>query len=103
MNRLVGCALVVLGALGLAACAEEEPTEFGEDNRDGFAAACSQPLEDSRLVSDICQCVFDETTSNIVFSEFAALDTRLTENAELSLPIEVTDIIADCVLEEADL
>jgi hypothetical protein len=103
MNRLVAVAVVALGALGLAACAEEEPTEFSADIRSGFLAACSQPLEDTRLIGDICQCVFDETRSAIVFSEFTALDAELAEDREQTLPTELTEIIADCVLDEADL
>lgn len=103
MQRLVGLAVVVLGAVALAACSEEAPTDFTADNRSGFLAACSQPLEDSRLIGEICQCVFDETQSAMPFSEFSSIDSRLTENTEQAIPSEITQIIADCVFEEADL
>lgn len=94
--------MVAIGLLG-AACSEEEPTDFSADNRSGFMAACSLPLDDSRLVSDICQCVFEETQDEIPFSQFAATDARLKETPERLLTDQITGIIADCVIEEAEL
>ncbi len=94
--------MVAAGSV-LSACAEDEPTGFTADNRSGFLAACTQPLEDTRLVSAICQCVFDETQVKIPFSRFATTDATLQELPERPLPPEITGIIADCVIEEADL
>lgn len=93
---------VVLG-LGLTACSEEPPNDFTADTRSGFMAACSVPLEDSRLVSDICQCVFEETQAEVLFDRFAEIDQELKENPEQPLSDEITGIIADCVIEEGDL
>ncbi len=99
----LGPIVAVVAALTLVACAEEEPTEFTDDNRSGFLAACSQPLDDSRLVNQICQCVFDETQSAIPFAEFSEIDAALIENPDSALPAEITQIISDCVVEEADI
>ena len=103
MAQRFGFVVVVLAAGILTACADETPTEFTDDNRSGFLAACSQPLEDTRLVNQICQCVFDETQSAIPFAEFSEIDAALIENPESNLPLEINQIIADCVVEEAEL
>ncbi len=96
----------------LAACADEEPQGFTVDTRTGFLAACTQPLEDTRLISAICQCVFDETQAPLSFERFQAIDAELLTEAEEAeeggtpvefeprLPDDLADIIADCVLAE---
>ena len=93
---------LVLVAVGAAACADGQPTDFTADTREGFLAACSVPLDDSRLTSDICQCVFERTQEEISFERFTAIDEQLQDPAR-PLPDEITDIIAECVIEEADL
>ncbi len=66
-------------------------------------AACSVPVDDSRLISDICQCVFDRTQEEIPFGRFTAIDTQLKENPERLLSNEINAIIAECVIDEAEL
>lgn len=89
--------------LGATACSEDAQTDFNAENESGFMAACTQPVEDSRLVAGICQCVFEQIDAEIVFSEFQATDAELTETPSLELPEQITDFIAECVIEEAEL
>ena len=106
---------MVGGGLLLAACAEEEPQDFTVDTRTGFLAACTQPLDDSRMISAICQCVFDETLGQLSFERFQAIDEELLAQAEAAeeaetepefgprLPDDLAAIIADCVVAETEL
>ncbi|MGI9598405.1 MAG: hypothetical protein ACR2QK_19730 [Acidimicrobiales bacterium] len=98
----MAAAMVVLGLL-TAACGDDPPTDFTADTRTGFMAACSVPLDDSRLVSDICQCVFEQTQNEIPFTRFSATDRQLKEDPERVLSAEINGIIADCIIEEAEL
>ncbi len=95
--------ILVASGLLAAACTEEVPTDFNADTRTGFMAACSRPLDDPRLISGICQCVFDETQVEITFDEFVAADQRLVADQEQPLSDELNEIIADCIVEEGDL
>ena len=112
---VAGLSLGVSAGLLASACAEEEPQDFTVDTRTGFLAACTQPLEDSRLISAICQCVFDETQGQLSFERFQAIDAELVAQAEAAeeaettpqfaprLPDDLADIIADCVVAETEL
>ncbi len=109
IGRLAG--LAVASALVLAACSDEEPQDFTADNRTGFLAACTQPLEDSRTISAVCQCVFDETQAQLTFEEFRAIDAELVAQAaadddvegDPALPDDLAEIIAGCLIAETDL
>ena len=104
MRRLVGPGLLgFVFVVTLAACSADTQTEFTVDNESGFMAACTAAIEDSRLVSGICQCVFEQTEAQIPFAEFSATDDELVESPDLALPQEITDIIAQCVIEEGEL
>ena len=112
-QRAIGrvVALVAASTLALTACAEEEPQDFTADNRTGFLAACTQPLEDSRTISAVCQCVFDETQAQLTFEEFRSIDDELVAQAEAeetpedgqALPDDLAEIIASCLIAEAGL
>lgn len=92
-------------AVGLTAagCGVEPPTDFTADTRSGFMAACSRPLEDPQFVTEICRCVFLGAAGELSFDRFAAVDERLRADPEAELPAEIVDIIADCVIEVAEL
>lgn len=94
--------LLALGAL-TAACSEEAPTGFTVDNETGFLAACTDLLEDDPLVSGICQCVIQRTEAELPFARFAAIDAELLNSPDGDLPPEITDIVAECVIDEGDL
>ncbi len=99
----------------LVGCADDEtPTNYTSANRDAFLTACSQPLDDPRLISEVCGCVYERLEFEMSFDDFVELDEALTppevEDDEsnpvtppVTLPDEMTDIVADCFVEEADL
>ncbi|MEM9562358.1 MAG: hypothetical protein AAGA93_07080 [Actinomycetota bacterium] len=101
--------LAAAAALLVAACSEDEPQDFTADNRTGFLAACTQPLDDSRTISAVCQCVFDETQAQLTFERFRSIDDELIAQADdeeiddPSLPDDLAEIIAGCLIAEADL
>lgn len=101
--RVLPLVFVIFAGFAIGACSEDAQTDFSVDNESGFMAACTKPVEDSRLVSGICQCVFEQTEAQIEFSEFSATDELLSDSPTLDLPQQITDIIADCVIEEAEL
>lgn len=92
-----------VASLLASGCAEDEPHEFTDDTRSGFLAACTDPLDDSLLTSSICQCVFDQTQTQLSFERFEQIDELLVLDPETELPDELVDIIATCVIEVADL
>ncbi len=109
---------LVLAALGSVACGSDlEPTDYAVENRTGFLTACARPLDDPRLLNDVCACAYDRIENELRFDEFVELDTELlvdTESAasqaevpqqveSVELPDEIVDIIADCFVEEAGL
>ncbi len=96
-------ALVLLFAFALSACAEEEPAEFTDDTKSGFMAACSDLVEDSRFVGEICDCVFERTEDEFDFTRFATIDQQLAENPDRPLSTEVISIVAECVIETTEL
>ena len=107
MSRSMKVVLAILTLIAIpltaAACSQEEPQEFTNDNRDGFLAACTEQLEDTRLTSAICQCVFDESQVRIPFVRFTTIERELQEDRERELPEELVDIIAQCVIDEGEL
>lgn len=99
-RRLVVSALVLVGALGAVACGEEQAeVDFTED----FLTACSDPLEDARLVGDICQCVFERSQRTIDIERWQTLDEELKANPDQGLPPELVELLADCIVDEGEL
>ena len=101
-------ALGCLAFVGLAGCGEEAPADYTAAHREAFLAACSSPLDDPRLLSDICVCVYDRLESEVSFTRFQAIsDSLAILDAETTdppdMPDEVADAVADCFLSEADL
>ena len=95
--------LVVGLGLSFAACSVEEPTEFTDENRSGFMAACNLPFEDPQLVTAVCGCAFARTEEELSFGRFAAIEEQLKEDPEQQLPAEISEIIAECFIAEAEL
>lgn len=104
-----------MAALALPGCADDEvPTDYTSANRNAFLTACSRPIDDPRLLSGVCDCVYDRLEFEMPFDDFVALDEALTppeiEGDEavqtvppVTLPEEITAIVAECFVEEADL
>lgn len=113
-----------LSAFGLAACSDDIPTDYTAAHREAFLDACSRPLDDPRLLSDICGCVYDRVEDEMPFHEFQRIDERLATTPATAagveadtgaatgaapsivtegLPDEVARLVADCFMLEADL
>lgn len=96
-----------LGAVALLACSEEVATDYTSAHRDAFLTACASPLEDPRLLGDVCVCVYDRLESEISFTRFLAIsETFAIGDGALGpapMPDELTEAVADCVVSEADL
>lgn len=123
-TRLTVIVAVALSAVCLTACSEEVPTDYTAAHRDAFLAACSRPLDDPRLLSDVCACVYDRIEDELPFAEFQRIDERLagtpaatagvatdtssadrevTPSTVEELPVEIARLVADCFTLEADL
>ena len=122
-SALVGVVAAVLLALGLAACSEEVVTDYSAVHRDAFLDACSRPLDDPRLLSDVCVCVYDRIEDEVPFDEFEQMSERLAgstaaaastttntsgeadveQAADADLPDDIAIMVADCFTAEADL
>ncbi len=102
-TRLPAVIGVLVIAFAAAACSPDEPTDYTAENSDGFFAACLQSPEDSFLQAKLCQCVFDNAVLEIPFDRFVEIDESLTLDPLAPLPEELTEIMAQCVIEEADL
>ena len=94
MRKLILSFVFLASACG----ATEQALEFTEFSEESFLAACTQTGEDisldqrasdidSDLVSDICGCVWDTTSSEMSFAEFESLDDLLTQDPNTDLPI----------------
>jgi hypothetical protein len=99
--------LLAVVAVVLFGCSAEEPTDYTSAHRDAFLAACSSPLEDPRLLSDVCVCVYDRLESEVSFPRFVAISEALAAAESsvdpASMPDELADAVADCMISEADL
>jgi len=102
LRTRLALAVVLLAAMATAACGQDEATDYTSAHRDAFLAACSRPLDDPRLLSDVCACVYDEMEQEIPFSEFERISEAL-ESPSTPLPDEIAQAVADCFVREADL
>jgi hypothetical protein len=93
-------AVLLVAVLGLSGCGEEQAdVDFTED----FLTACSDPLDDPRLVGDICQCVFERSQRAFGIERWQAIDEEMKVDADAGLPDELVELLADCIIEEGDL
>mgnify|MGYP007025639228 CR=1 FL=1 len=99
--RTIVATLAALAILG--GCGQDAPEDYSQQTRDNFLIACTAPLEDSRLDVQICQCVFDKAQVRMPYERFASFDQSLIDNPEAVVPAELVDLIAECVVEEAEL
>lgn len=95
---LVGAVLL------LGACGSDVPADYSAETTDDFFAACTEPVEDSILRTRLCQCVIDTIQVEIPYEEFVELDAELAvEEPRIATPPVLVDVIARCVIDEADL
>ncbi len=101
-NRLGAVIVAAALVLGVSGCGEEPVEAFTLDNKEGFMTACVDSELDSELLTAVCGCVIEELES-YEYEEFESLDAALVENPEAQLPAAVTDVVADCFIEAAEL
>lgn len=97
-------ALIVCGVLVflLAGCGEEKVEAFTLDNKEGFMKACVDSDIDTELMTVVCGCVIEELES-YDYDEFETLDAALVDDPDAQLPGAVSDVVADCFIEAAEL
>ncbi|MEZ5342946.1 MAG: hypothetical protein R2706_16335 [Acidimicrobiales bacterium] len=89
--------------MALTGCGDTEQTDYSSQNRDEFFAACTAPLTDSTLVTRICDCVFETAQKDLAYERFVAIENQLVADETAALAPEISQIIADCIKEEAAL
>lgn len=96
MRRTVVAIIVALGlGLVVAACSNDEPTEYNADSEKNFVESCT----DQTGEEDVCQCAYDGFVRDIPFERFQRIDQRLRDDPESNLPDDFIDIYTDCVVE----
>lgn len=96
-------AVVAAFVLWGSACGDDEATEYRDENRDAFLAACTDAGTDGLYEQRVCRCVYDEAEATIPFERFRQINDELAEADEPVLPEELLDVLAVCIIEEGDL
>lgn len=95
--------LLALGLAVIASCGTDEATEYGDENREAFLAACTDGGSDGLYEQRVCQCVYDEAEASIPFERFREVNDELADAEDPALPDELLDALAVCIIEEGDL
>ncbi len=95
--------IVAILALAFSACGGDEPLNYTLETRENFLAACTDPLNDSRLVTELCECTFAAAQEKLSFARFSELEDRMRNNLNASIGAAMNSALAQCVLQEADL
>ncbi len=96
-----GLAMVCLGTL--MSCGVDEPTEYSDENREAFLAACTDADTDGLFQQRVCQCAYDEAEATLPFERFREIEAELLNSLEPALPEDFLDLLATCIIEEGDL
>ncbi len=96
--------LILAVTLGVSACGStDDATEYSDENREAFLAACTTPGEDQRMIRDVCECTYEEIEANMAFADFVRMEESLAVDALAPLPDSVAAFMAECFVEEVDL
>ena len=87
----------------LVSCSVDEPTEYSDENREAFLAACTDTDTDGLYQQRVCQCAYDEAEATIPFERFREIEAELVDAEEPVLPDDLLDLLATCIIEEGDL
>lgn len=101
MGMSAGLLVVCLGTL--MSCGVDEPTEYSDENREAFMAACTDADIDGLYQQRVCQCAYDEAEATLSFERFREIEAALTDAEEPTLPEDLLDLLAVCIIEEGDL
>jgi ribosome maturation factor RimP len=96
---IAACSLALAAGCG----SEVVDAEYTEANRRAFLTACTESLEDTTLVRDVCECAYDEIRLVVPYAELIEIEESLEVDSLAPLPDRVVEIVADCFLAEADL
>jgi hypothetical protein len=96
---ILACSVAAAGACG----GDVDDAGYTVDNRRAFLTACTESLQDSTLVRDVCECAYDEIRRSLPYNEFVELDDNLEVDSLAPVPNSVLDLVADCFVVEADL
>jgi hypothetical protein len=86
-----------------SACGADGPSEYSDENREAFLAACSDGESDGLYEQRVCRCAYDEAEATMSFERFREISDELAEAEEPALPEDMLDLLAGCVIEEGDL
>ena len=103
VNRLISLLTALVVLFTMAACSVEEPNEYSDENRDAFLAACTDEGIDGLYQLRVCQCAYDEAEATIPFERFREINDDLADAEEPTLPDDMLDVLAVCIIEEGDL
>ena len=103
MRSLRLASLFITVSLAIVGCGDSEQTDYSTQNRGEFFAACTAPLSDSTLVTRICSCVFEAAQREIPYERFVEIEEAIIADPESPLSPDIAQIIAGCVLDEAEL
>ncbi len=96
-------ALLAFSAASMGCADSVEATDYSDENRVAFVAACTDAEGDPRTIRDVCECAYEEISETMTFDEFVELDATLQLDALAPVPDSVAAILADCFLAETDL
>lgn len=103
----VGCLALLVAGLALVGCSEPESEVFTLENKGAFLAACVDPevdAIDAPLTAEICGCTYDRALEQYTdYNDFVAVDKQLASDPEAPIPQELLDLMAACLIAEADL
>jgi hypothetical protein len=99
-TMVAACTLAVVAA---ACGGDVADVGYTASNRRAFLAACTESLQDSTLVRDVCECTYDEIRSSVPYNDLVKLEESLALDSLAPMPDYVVAIIADCFVLEAEL
>ncbi len=103
MRSLLLAGLAIAFSLTAAGCGDDVQTDYSAQNRGEFFAACTAPLSDRTLVTRICSCVFETAQKEIPYERFVEIENAIIADPVSPLAPDVAEIIATCILDEAEL
>ena len=92
----------VVPVFWVGACGSDTPAVYSDETRANVLAACRADT-DRPLVADICACTYRSVRSGISYERFQQIDQQLRESPETPLPEDVVALLAECIIDVANL
>lgn len=93
----------IVASLLVPSCGTEDPTEYSSENREAFLAACTDVDVDELFQQRLCLCAYEEAEASIPFERFREINEELGDADTATLPEDLLEVLASCVIEEGDL